>query len=281
MAPRLRLLPFVILAGLGCALTTSSHATGDAPDAATIRVDAPVHEASTPVLPPGPVPVVEGATCAPAGRACELAYACVSCASNAWTIVDHTRCSCRSGRWVCEVDADCFGFGPNVYLDPACTVPSVRDAGAPVDAPPGPPWSDCDAYLANHGHDGDRCQPGFVTCQRPFGAGCCRRVLRCEDGVIVDRVDCDDDCDQACHANLSAGDCALQPGCEWFRSTACGPAPPGSIAGPACIPQRGGPCDIATDCAAGQQCTSFWINPCEGLPCTACGGTERRCVAPI
>jgi hypothetical protein len=109
---------------------------------------------------------------------------------------------------------------------------------------------------------------------------CCQAALVCnveptDGGTVGVVLSCDDWCDQSCGA-YAPEHCAFIPGCEFFAPHACGPAP-GFIEGPACIYRRGGPCSTDADCSDGQRCHAYWINPCEGLPCAACGGEEHRC----
>lgn len=109
---------------------------------------------------------------------------------------------------------------------------------------------------------------------------CCQLALLCEidpgDGGHVSVVlTCDDSCAQGC-GTYDAEDCALVPGCEFFDPHACGPAP-GFIEGPACIDERGAPCSVDAECPDGQRCRGYWINPCAGAACDACGGEEWRC----
>lgn len=110
---------------------------------------------------------------------------------------------------------------------------------------------------------------------------CCTVFLGCaidpgDGGHVTADLTCTDDCDQSCGAQR-LDDCAFYPWCERFDPGACGPAPDGIVEGPACIRRRGDPCSSDGDCSAGAECASYWINPCAGLPCAACGGEERRC----
>ena len=105
-------------------VTTDANAM-DAPDAADVA----------------PADGPDGASCESsarsggscnAGETCNLTTTCTLCGHDLYTPWGPT-CSCQSGRWQCGV-IDCFGPRANVYTDPACTVPSVLDAG--VDAQP-------------------------------------------------------------------------------------------------------------------------------------------------
>jgi len=93
-------------------------------------------------------------------------------------------------------------------------------------------------------------------------------------------MDCDDSCDQGCHANPTPDDCGLQFGCTWFVG-GCDPPPEGFVAGPACIPTpSGGPCQDDAECPAGERCLRYWIDPCADGDCDACGGEARMCGQP-
>lgn len=112
---------------------------------------------------------------------------------------------------------------------------------------------------------------------------CCQLFLDCaiepgDGGHVVANLSCDDSCEQGCAAQ-TPDDCALFPYCEFFDPEACGPAPAGFIEGPLCVYRRAASCATDADCAvsAGEHCRRFWINPCAGMPCDACGGEERRC----
>lgn len=117
-------------------------------------------------------------------------------------------------------------------------------------------------------------------CVVPVGA-CCQLHVTCliaptDGGNLEASLACDDSCDQSC-GGQALDDCALFPYCERFDPGACGPAPPGVVEGPACITRRGAACTTDAECAAGARCAEYWVNPCAGLPCDACGGTERFC----
>lgn len=160
------------------------------------------------------------------------------------------------------------------------TVPPRVDAGSPpavdrcaelfaaIRAGAAPGTLGCDGRTFEHG------------CVLPVGA-CCQLAPYCaidpgDGGTVQWSLDCDDDCDQSCGAQ-TMDDCAFYPYCEPFDPGACGPAPEGVIEGPACITRRGSRCDSDADCADTGRCQSYWINPCLGLACDACGGEERRC----
>jgi hypothetical protein len=109
---------------------------------------------------------------------------------------------------------------------------------------------------------------------------CCTVHIYCaidpgDGGHLTAAVTCDDWCAQGCETYAQEG-CAL-PGCEWFAPNACGPAPEGVIEGPRCIDPRGSSCSIDADCPAGERCLTYWIDPCAGSDCDACGGEELRC----
>ena len=109
---------------------------------------------------------------------------------------------------------------------------------------------------------------------------CCWLSVSCaidpgDGGHLISSLGCYDVCDQSCGAQTQ-DDCALFPNCEWFEPFACGPGPAGDIEGPACINQREGPCESDGDCAEGRRCQTYWINPCLGADCDACGATAFR-----
>lgn len=117
-------------------------------------------------------------------------------------------------------------------------------------------------------------------CSEALGE-CCYLTLECavepaDGGHVVASLSCWDSCDQRC-GTFAPEDCPLVPYCEWFDPGACGPAPLGAIEGPACVTRRGAACSRDAECADGERCQTFWINPCAGLSCEACGGEERRC----
>jgi hypothetical protein len=118
------------------------------------------------------------------------------------------------------------------------------------------------------------------VCETEVGE-CCWLSLSCaiepgDGGHLESSLGCYDVCDQSCAAQ-TADDCALFPYCEWFEPFACGPGPAGTIEGPVCVNHREGPCETDGDCAEGRRCQTYWINPCLGASCDACGGEERRC----
>jgi hypothetical protein len=116
----------------------------------------------------------------------------------------------------------------------------------------------------------------FGTCSRPVaGIPCCTRHLSCDKGVIVDQISCNDSCAQGCSLVTNASDCVAYA-CTWFVG-GCPPAPPGVIEGPACVGKIGSPCVTDDDCADDERCKEFWIDPCAGSNCDACGGTQRFC----
>lgn len=189
--------------------------------------------------------------------------------------------------------AGCYDAHGN-YVDTGRDARPFRDVAPPIDV------AIVDAAASPDG--GDRCQsyfeqlrsgvaPESIGCDgRTFPRGCvtpvgecCQLFLDCaiepgDGGHVVANLSCDDSCDQGCPAQ-TLEDCALFPYCEHFDPGACGPASAGIIEGPACIYRRGAPCSSDADCAvtSGERCRTYWINPCAGLPCDACGGEERRC----
>jgi hypothetical protein len=118
-------------------------------------------------------------------------------------------------------------------------------------------------------------------CTEPVNP-CCTLQLACvadhpgARGHVATILACDGWCAQGC-STYDDEDCAIVPGCEWFAPGACGPAPDGFVEGPACIDARGATCVSDAECPDRQRCRAYWINPCAGLPCDACGGEERRC----
>ena len=175
------------------------------------------------------------------------------------------------------------------------------DAGASPDAPArrdgGAPTSDVGAPSIDAG---DACAEAIarlrageaaesIGCDgRTFPAECRAVVGRCctlyvscevaptDGGHLVADLACTDLCAQDCGSQLLE-DCALFPYCERFEPDACGPPPDGIIGGPACIAERSDPCEDDADCDAGLTCRSYWVHPCPGGRCAACGAEERRC----
>ncbi|MEM9192872.1 MAG: hypothetical protein AAGF12_27100 [Myxococcota bacterium] len=133
----------------------------------------------------------------------------------------------------------------------------------------------CDAVL-DGGMDRTCDEATFGTCFRAVdGVPCCDRNVFCEGGVVQDIVICDDSCAQTCSRIGDPVDCvAFQ--CEWFVG-GCGPGPEGSVEGPACVRPRGEACEEPSDCATGQQCVNFWVDPCAGSTCGACGAEAFFC----
>ncbi len=176
------------------------------------------------------------------------------------------------------------------------TVPPRADAGASHVVPTVPPRADAGAGAVVAGRCAELIDairggaaPGSIGCDgRTFPRGCsvpvgecCTLGLSCaiepsDGGTVEWTLSCDDDCDQSCGAH-TLDDCLLVPGCERFTPDACGPAPAGMIEGPACITRRGAPCGSDADCADAGRCQSYWINPCAGMGCDACGGEARFC----
>lgn len=153
------------------------------------------------------------------------------------------------------------------------------DAARPADAGVGPA-PDCRALL---GTAGEACDPeSFPGCSLTFGAGCCAHVIFCEDGRVREGEDCTDDCDQRCGVNPDPFECGLQRGCSWFEG-GCDPPAEGFVAGPACIPTPGAVCAVGAfdpECPDGQQCLAYWVDPCAGADCDACGGEAHFCGYP-
>lgn len=165
--------------------------------------------------------------------------------------------------------------------DAGADVRDFRDA-APLDAAAADRCADLFALIRSGvpaesiGCDGRTFPRDCVEVVSP----CCQAALVCnieptDGGTVGVVLDCDDSCDQSCGA-YAPEDCPLVPGCELFDPHACGPAP-GFIEGPACIYPRGAPCSADAECPDDQRCRGYWINPCLGAPCDACGGEEWRC----
>ncbi|MBX3274656.1 MAG: hypothetical protein KF729_30600 [Sandaracinaceae bacterium] len=162
--------------------------------------------------------------------------------------------------------------------------PPASDAGrASVDAgrdpEPIPTPSDACARAAA-GEPDVACDPAtFEPCHRPVaGVRCCSISFACRGGRVVGEAGfCTDDCAQGCPLITEAFDCAAT-GCEWFTG-GCGPAPEGVIEGPRCLWPRGEACATDADCdpSAGTRCVAFWVDPCAGSTCDACGGEARFC----
>ncbi len=117
----------VLALGLHCASTVSGADEGaDAADAPSIRDTGVDREVAVTC----PAEANEGAACSlPEGTTCRPIEACVSCGLGLFTRAT-AGCSCRSGAWVCDIDADCFGPGPGVFADRACSVPVAIDGGS-------------------------------------------------------------------------------------------------------------------------------------------------------
>ena len=110
---------------------------------------------------------------------------------------------------------------------------------------------------------------------------CCTVHVTCEGtlerATLRREVSCNDSCAQGCDV-LDASGCNLDPTCEWLDDGACGPVPEGLVAGPACIDRRGAECEDDDDCDTGV-CNGYWVDPCAGEGCAACGAEEHRCAA--
>jgi hypothetical protein len=155
--------------------------------------------------------------------------------------------------------------------------PIARDSG-PIADDAGPPADACERAAA--GEPNVACDPAtFETCAREVaGVPCCSISFECEAGRVVARDGfCTDDCAQGCPLVTDSFDCAVS-GCEWFIG-GCGPAPDGVVEGPRCIWPRGDACTSDADCdpSSGTTCVSFWVDPCAGSTCDACGGEARFC----
>ncbi|MCB9604371.1 MAG: hypothetical protein H6720_28955 [Sandaracinus sp.] len=161
--------------------------------------------------------------------------------------------------------------------------PGPIDGGFAVDAAPLPVDAGPDACtraLAGEAHVA--CDEAtFEHCSRPVaGVPCCSTLFECEAGEVVARAGfCTDECANGCSMILDAVDCSAS-GCEWFVG-GCGPAPVGFVDGPRCMQRRGDTCMTDADCdvSLGERCRSFWIDPCEGSSCAACGAEVRYCTA--
>lgn len=164
--------------------------------------------------------------------------------------------------------------GRSSERDSSVPLPDAGSLMSPIDA--GPPASSCDEYLM--GRRSETCSVSdFGRCSHTIaGVPCCTRDVYCDDGVVVDETSCTDDCAQSCELVEDASDCEAFR-CEWFVG-GCGPAPEGFIGGPRCIRRRGSSCAEDSDCEAGQRCQDFWIDPCAGAACDACGGEARFCL---
>lgn len=171
------------------------------------------------------------------------------------------------------------GHEPPPLVDAGLARP---DASTRIDA--GTPPTSCERWFAALGAG---VAPEDLPCDgRTFPrdcvapvSECCEVWLTCEvaahdGGHVAPIVSCDDWCDQGCHV-YAERDCNLV-GCEWFVG-GCGPAPAGVVEGPACIPPRGAPCVDDGDCHDGMRCQRYWIDPCAGAGCDACGGEARHC----
>lgn len=126
------------------------------------------------------------------------------------------------------------------------------------------------------------CGRGFLPVDCVVSVGeCCVATIGCDiaptdGGHVTVQLSCDDSCDQGCAAQRR-DDCGLFPYCQWFDEGACGPGTPGAITGPVCAPRRRGPCDREGACEPGQTCRTYWVNPCAGMACDACGGEASFC----
>lgn len=155
----------------------------------------------------------------------------------------------------------------------------AADAGPLPDPLPEPiPVDACERAAA--GELDVRCDATtFEVCARPVaGVPCCSISFECEDGrVVASGGFCTDDCAQGCPLITDTFDCEVS-GCEWFVG-GCGPAPDGVIDGPRCVWPRGASCSSDADCdpSSGTSCVSFWVDPCAGSPCAACGGEAGFC----
>lgn len=117
-------------------------------------------------------------------------------------------------------------------------------------------------------------------CALPVGA-CCFAELGCalepgDGGHVTVALSCVDSCDQSCAAQARE-DCAFFPYCEWFDESACGGSEGDVIAGPSCAPRRASPCPLEGPCPDGLTCRRYWVNPCLGRRCAACGAEASYC----
>jgi hypothetical protein len=111
---------------------------------------------------------------------------------------------------------------------------------------------------------------------------CCWAEIACvapgSAAAYLERtIGCNDACPVTC-GERELEHCLLDPSCEIFDPGACGPAPPGVVEGPACIGRHFGSCDGNAPCLPPRRCVPFWVNPCAGLPCLACGAVQHFCV---
>jgi len=80
---------------------------------------------------------------------------------------------------------------------------------------------------------------------------------------------------KSCFSKYKTKSACLAGGCTW-KNPGCSTEPPGHLAGFCYAP----PLMHCTSgaCPPTHKCTDVWINPCEGLPCGACGGQSKVCL---
>src|SRR5690242_16771715 len=81
---------------------------------------------------------------------------------------------------------------------------------------------------------------------------------------------------QCCDEAVAPDEClASHAQCRWLVPTGCGPAPDGVVTQPSCVGVSS--CHSDAECGFGRRCVQYWIDPCAGATCDACGGTEGHC----
>ena len=85
-----------------------------------------------------------------------------------------------------------------------------------------------------------------------------------------------DAADVSCFAkHKDKSSCEKAAGCQW-KHAGCGGPPKGYIAGFCYKPPL--PSCAKGSCPPTHVCKKVWIDPCEGMTCTACGGTSMVCL---
>ncbi len=69
--------------------------------------------------------------------------------------------------------------------------------------------------------------------------------------------------------------------CTWFVGGCADETDPSFIYGPQCVPPLDTPCVSNADCTEHETCLGFWVDPCAGEDCDACGALERYCVVTL
>lgn len=208
----------------------------------------------------------------------------------------------------------CFAFvgcidDPHEEMPPGQGGPDAGAADAMADAtddtsvdlgPPGPdaspPMSCAEAVehyrLGGVGPVG--CEGWAEPCTATLDT-CCEVELTCADGLVERVVTCDldrvepadapaDPVPPVCTPHCDQHDldtCALDPRCAPFVLAGCGPAPPQVYVGPVCAPRWGAACQSNDDCSEDEYCAAFWIDPCAGAECEACGAEARYCATRL